>query len=151
MNNFFKIIDDVQSTLIAEPFINKVTYGGIDDVDLKKITIFPLAHMIFESMDIQTRRIGINVSILLMDIIDFSKNTVSDDIRGNNNELDVLNNMLNIAARLQAMIARTDSLNKDYELEGSFSAEPFVERFENNLGGISIDFTINMKNDMTKC
>jgi hypothetical protein len=59
--------------------------------------------------------------------------------------------MLNIAARLQAMIARTDSLNKDYELEGSFSAEPFVERFENNLGGISIDFTINMKNDMTKC
>tara|TARA_R100000329_G_scaffold114636_1_gene94136 strand:+ start:13278 stop:13733 length:456 start_codon:yes stop_codon:yes gene_type:complete len=151
MNNFFKIIDDVQSTLIAEPFINKVTYGGIDDVDLKKITIFPLAHMIIESMDIQTRRIGINVSILLMDIIDFSKNTVSDDIRGNNNELDVLNNMLNIAARLQAMIARTDSLNKDYELEGSFSAEPFVERFENNLGGISIDFTINMKNDMTKC
>ena len=76
MNNFFKIIDDVQSTLIAEPFINKVTYGGIDDVDLKKITIFPLAHMIIESMDIQTRRIGINVSILLMDIIDFSKNTV---------------------------------------------------------------------------
>ena len=151
MNNFFKIIDDVQSTLIAEPFINKVTYGGIDDVDLKKITIFPLAHMIIESMDIQTRRIGINVSILLMVIIDFSKNTVSDDIRGNNNELDVLNNMLNIAARLQAMIARTDSLNKDYELEGSFSAEPFVERFENNLGGISIDFTINMKNDMTKC
>ena len=151
MNNFFKIIDDVQSTLIAEPFINKVTYGGIDDVDPKKITIFPLAHMIIESMDIQTRRIGINVSILLMDIIDFSKNTVSDDIRGNNNELDVLNNMLNIAARLQAMIARTDSLNKDYELEGSFSAEPFVERFENNLGGISIDFTINMKNDMTKC
>ena len=37
MNSYFKIIDDVKTALIAEPFINNVSTGDIYDVDLKKI------------------------------------------------------------------------------------------------------------------
>ena len=42
MNNYFKVIDDLQAAAIAEPFINTVTQGDITDVDLNKNTIFPL-------------------------------------------------------------------------------------------------------------
>ncbi len=151
MNTYFKVIEDIKTALTAEPFINKVSQGDIYEIDLNKKTIFPLAHIIIESIDIQTNRISLSVSILLMDILDISKASTTDLIRKNNNELDAINNMLNVAARLQALLARHDNYHTDYELEGSFACSPFKERFENNLAGVSVDFTINMENDMTKC
>lgn len=151
MNTYFKIIDDIKTALSAEPFINKVSQGDIYEIDLNKKTIFPLAHIIIESIDIQTNRISLSVSILLMDIVDISKDSTTNLIRKNNNELDAINNMLNVSARLQALLARHNNYHADYELDSSFSCSPFKERFENNLAGISVDFTINMANDMTKC
>ncbi len=151
MNTYFKVIEDIKTALSAEPFINKVSQGDIYEVDLSKKTLFPLAHLIIESIDIQTNRIQLSLSLLLMDIVDLSKEASIDLIRGNDNELDAINNMVNVAARLQAVLAKTDTYNSNYELEGSFSCTPFKERFENNLAGVSADFTINLANDMTKC
>ena len=151
MNTYFKVIEDIKTALTAEPFINKVSQGDIYEVDLSKKTLFPLAHLIIESIDIQTNRIQLSLSLLLMDIVDLSKESSTDLIRGNDNELDAINNMVNVAARLQAVLAKTDTYNSSYELEGSFSCTPFKERFENNLAGVSADFTINLANDMTKC
>jgi hypothetical protein len=151
MNTYFKVIEDIKTALSAEPFINKVSQGDIYEVDLSKKTLFPLAHLIIESIDIQTNRIQLSLSLLLMDIVDFSKESSTDLIRKNDNELDAINNMINVAARLQAVLARTETYNADYELEGSFACTPFKERFENNLAGVTADFTINLKNDMTKC
>lgn len=151
MNTYFKVIEDIKTALSSEPFINKVSQGDIYEVDLSKKTLFPLAHLIIESIDIQTNRIQLSLSLLLMDIVDLSKESSTDLIRGNDNELDAINNMVNVAARLQAVLAKTDTYNASYELEGSFSCTPFKERFENNLAGVSADFTINLANDMTKC
>ena len=151
MNTYFKVIDDIKASLIAEPFCNTVTQGDIHDVDLNKITIFPLAHIVIENIDIQTNQISLGMSILFMDIVDFSKDSVTDSTRGNDNEMDVINNMINVAARLQALIARSSNYNGSYELQGSFACTPFKERFENNLAGITCDFTVNLHNDMTKC
>jgi len=151
MNTYFKVIDDIKASLIAEPFCNTVTQGDIYEVDLNKITIFPLAHIMIESIDIQTNQISLGISILFMDIVDFSKDSVVDSLRGNDNEMDVINNMLNLAARLQAVMSRSNSYSGTYELAGSFSCTPFKERFENNLSGLSCDFTVNLSNNMTKC
>jgi len=151
MNTYFKVIQDIKTALSAEPFINKVSQGDIYEVDLSKKTLFPLAHLIIDKIDIQTNRIQLSLSLLLMDIVDLSKESSSDLIRGNDNELDAINNMVNVAARLQAVLAKTDTYNANYELEGLFTCTPFKERFENNLAGVSADFTINLSNDMTKC
>ena len=151
MNSYFKIIDDVKTALIAEPFINNVSTGDIYDVDLKKITIFPLAHIIVDTIDIDTNVITMTFNILLMDIVDFNKEDSTDEIRGNNNELDVINNMMNVAARLQALLKRSSTYRETYELTSSFNCSPFEERFENNLAGLALDFTIQMENSMTSC
>ena len=151
MNSYFKIIDDVKTALIAEPIINNVSTGDIYDVDLKKITIFPLAHIIVDTIDIDTNVITMTVNILLMDIVDFNKEDSTDEIRGNNNELDVINNMMNVAARLQALLKRSSTYRETYELTSSFNCSPFEERFENNLAGLALDFTIQMENSMTSC
>ena len=151
MNSYFKIIDDVKTALIADPFINNVSTGDIYYFDLKKITIFPLAHIIVDTIDIDTNVITMTVNILLMDIVDFNKEDSTDEIRGNNNELDVINNMMNVAARLQALLKRSSTYRETYELTSSFNCSPFEERFENNLAGLALDFTIQMENSMTSC
>ena len=83
--------------------------------------------------------------------IDFSKDNPSSDIRGNNNEMDTLNTQLNVASRLQATILRNSNIRDTYQLEGPFSCEPFTERFEANLSGWSVTFSISMNNSMTSC
>ena len=41
MKGFYDLTDKIKDTLQAEPFVNTVTYGSLDDVDLNKQTIFP--------------------------------------------------------------------------------------------------------------
>jgi hypothetical protein len=151
MNTYFEIIDDLQEIAIAEPFVNTVTQGDITDVDLNKSTIFPLCHLSVTNASISSNLVTLDVSVILMDIIDFSKDNPSSDIRGNNNEMDTLNTQLNVASRLQATILRNSNIRDTYQLEGPFSCEPFTERFEANLSGWSVTFSISMNNSMTSC
>ena len=46
MKGFYNVTDKLKDTLLAEPFVNTVTFGSLDDVDLNKQTIFPLSHII---------------------------------------------------------------------------------------------------------
>lgn len=144
MNTFYKIIDDIKEILGDEPTIKAVTYGNIDDVDLTKAALFPIAHSMPGNATIADRIISINMTIILMDIVDYSKT-------GDDNEQDVLNRLLAIAARFDAELKRKTAYRHDYELQGTINCEPFVERFENNLAGWTLTFTVAMKNDMTSC
>jgi len=144
MNTFYKLIDDMKSILEDEPGINSVTYGSIDDVDLDKFSLFPMAHTMPGNASIQDRVIIMNLSIILMDIVDVKKD-------GIDNEQDVLNHMLAVAARFDAEIKRKEIHRNEYELQGSIDCEPFVERFENSLAGYTLTFSVAMKNQMTSC
>ena len=47
---FYLITDKLRDELIADDTINTVTYGDITQVDLSKQTIFPLAHVMINSV-----------------------------------------------------------------------------------------------------
>ena len=96
MNNYFKVIDDLTAAAIAEPFINSVSQGDITQIDLNKSTIYPLCHLSINNVTLTPNINTLDISIILMDIVDFSKKPDSSDIRGNNNEMDVLNTMLTV-------------------------------------------------------
>ncbi len=151
MNNYFKIIDDLQAAAIAEPFVNTVTQGDITNIDLNKNTIYPLCHLTINNVTLTSNISTADVSIILMDIVDFSKEASSSDIRGNNNELDVLNTQLAVAGRLQAELLRLDTYYMDYQIDSPFNCEPFTDRFENNVAGWAVSFSITMANPSTKC
>ena len=139
MNNYFKVIDDLQAAAIAEPFVNTVTQGDITEVDLNKNTIFPLCHITINNVTLTSNICTADISIILM------------DIRGNNNEMDVLNTQLAVAGRLQAELLRLDTYYKDYQVDSPFTCEPFTDRFENNVAGWAVSFSITMANPSTKC
>ena len=151
MKAFYELTDKIKDTLIAEPFVNTVTFGSLDDVDLNKSTIFPLSHIIVNTATVHSNFITFNISVLSMDVVDESKKETTDDFIGNDNEQDVLNTQLAIQNRLIALLQRGTLYQEKYQVEGSVTCEPFIDRFENKLAGWASTLDILIQNDMTVC
>ena len=151
MTGFYNITDKIKDTLAAEPFVNTVTYGSLDDVDLNKQTIFALSHLIVNNCNVANNTLTFNISVLSMDVVDESKAEVEDDFVGNDNEQDVLNTQLAVLNRLIAILQRGDVYTDKYQVVGAVGCEPFVDRFENKLAGWVATFDVVVENDMTIC
>ena len=151
MSTFYEITQAIKNQLQEDAFVNTVTTGDIFKVDLNKQTIFPLSHIIVNSVSYQGNVLNYNISILSMDIVDESKQETTDIFIGNDNEQDVLNTQLAVANRFLEVLNR-GSLGEDYELvNNTASIEFFTERFENKIAGVTYTFDIAIQNSMTKC
>jgi len=151
MTGFYNVTKIIKDALNAEPFVNTVSYGSLDDVDLNKQTIFPLSHIIVNNCNVVSNTMTFNISILAMDIVDESKDEVTDIFVGNDNEQDVLNTQLEVLNRVVALLQRGDLYTDLFQIEGTVGCEPFVDRFENKLAGWAATFDVLVKNDMTIC
>ena len=151
MKGFYNLTDKLKNALLAEPFVNTVTFGSLDDVDLNKQTIFPLSHIIVNNTTVGSKTLTFNVSILAMDIVDISKEATTDIFVGNDNEQDVLNTQLALLTRIINTLQRGDLYTELYQVEGDVNCEPFVDRFENKLAGWAATFDVLVQNDMTIC
>jgi hypothetical protein len=151
MKGFYNVTQKIKDTLSAEPFVNTVTFGSIDDVDLDKQTMFPLCHIITNNCVVSDNILTFNISILAMDIVDINKEEVADIFVGNDNEQDVLNTQLATLNRLITVLRRGDVYTDKYQIEADVTCEPFVDRFENKLAGWTATFDVIVENDMTVC
>lgn len=149
-SHYYEITQAIKDQLKEDLFVNTVTIGDIFKVDLNKLTIFPLSHIIINSATYQGSTWNYNVSILCMDIVDESKSLTTDIFLGNDNEQDVLNTQLMVANRFLEVLRR-GKFGDDYELINTPSVEFFTERFENKIAGITLTFDIVIANKMTKC
>lgn len=151
MKGFYNVTNKIKTKLQEEPFVNTVSFGSIDDVDLDKQTIFPLAHVIVNNATVGTKTTTFNISILAMDIVDISNAEVTDKYVGNDNEQDVLNTQLALLTRVLNDLQRGDLYTEKYQIETDVTCEPFVDRFENKLAGWTATFDVVIQNDMTIC
>lgn len=151
MTGFYNVTKKIKDALAAEPFVNTVSYGSLDDIDLDKQTIFPLSHIIVNNCNVSLSTMTFNISILAMDIVDESKDETTDIFVGNDNEQDVLNTQLEVLNRVVAILQRGDLYTDLFQIEGSVGCEPFVDRFENKLAGWVATFDVLVQNEMTVC
>ncbi len=151
MKGFYNLTDTLKDALNEDVFVNTVTYGDIFKVDLKKQTIFPLSHFIVNNGTYNGNIWTFNVSLICMDIVDYSKENDQDDFVGNDNEQDVLNTQLAVVNRLLERLRRGDLRDNLYQLNGSPSVEAFTDRFDNLLAGWTVTFDVDIVNDMTIC
>ena len=151
MKGFYNVTDKIKTLLEAEPFVNTVTFGSIDDVDLDKQSIFPLSHVIVNNAVVGTKTTSFSISILAMDLVDMSNDEVTDVFVGNDNEQDVLNTQLALLTRVINELQRGDSYTDKYQVQADVTCEPFVDRFENKLAGWTATFDVTVINDMTVC
>jgi len=151
MTEFYDIITDLKTALIAQPFVNTVTTGGLEDVDLNKKTIFPLSHIIVNSAVPKSNTVSFNISIIAMDIVDESKETTTNIFVGNDNEQDVLNTQFQVLNQVYQQMLHGQLFSELIQIIGDPNCEPFTDRFENKLAGWTMTFDVEIPNEMTIC
>ena len=145
---FYRVTQTIKDELVSNVNVNTVTYGDITRIDLSKQTIFPLSHIMVNNVTQQERVLIFNLTVFNMDIVDYSKEATTDIFLDNDNEQDVLNTQLAVANRMIEKL-RSGTLYLDkYQLDGSASCEPFMDRFENQIEGWATTFTILVQNDI---
>ena len=151
VRGFYLLTQAIKNQLLSDVNVNTVTEGDLFDVDLSKQSIFPLSHLIINTVTAQESVLRFNISILAMDIVDESKEPTTDIFIGNNNEQDVLNTQLAVLNKLVQVLRRGDLYNDKYQLTGDANLEPFVDRFENKVAGWTATFDVFVNNDIEIC
>ena len=88
---FYLVVSTIKDELLNNPSIKSVTFGDITDIDLQKQTIFPLAHMIIDSVSHVGKTMQFSFTVLTMEQVDTTKTYVNDLFLGNSNTHDILN------------------------------------------------------------
>ena len=125
---YFDLINRLKDHLDNDPIVTTTTQGDILDLDLSKATLFPLAHIVINNVTIGSQTTSYNVSIIGLDIVDFSKDA-STGFEGNDNELYILNTQLEVMKRICAVMSRGDMYRDGFECEAEPTAEPLTDRF----------------------
>jgi|TARA_R110002012_G_scaffold78857_1_gene200835 hypothetical protein len=151
IRGFYQLTETIKNELLNNVDVNTVTTGTLSNVNLQKQDIFPLSHIIVNSVTDSEQTLSFSLSILAMDIVSRSKLETTDIFEGNNNEQDVLNTQLAVLNKL-IMVLRKGDLHRDqYQLIGDPTCEPFYDRFENELAGWTADLEVVIYNDITIC
>lgn len=150
IRGYYQLTSTIEKELKSQ-FTNTITIGDISSVNLNKQDIFPLAHIIVNSVTAEENVLRFNISILACDVVDQSKDITTDRFTGNDNEQDILNTQLWVLNRLVQRL-RMGTLHQDmYQLEGNPNLTPFHDRFENQLAGWSATMDILIYNDIYIC
>ncbi len=135
IRGFYQLTETIKEQLLEDKNINTVTTGDITDVNLNKQDIFPMGHIIVNSVVDQEQVLRFNITVLAMDIVDQSKELPIDRFKGNANEQDILNTQLSVLNKLIQKLRMGDLYRDMYQLQSDHKLEPFYDRFENKLGG----------------
>tara|TARA_R100001510_G_C7635202_1_gene193479 strand:+ start:176 stop:646 length:471 start_codon:yes stop_codon:yes gene_type:complete len=151
VRGFYLITTTIRDNLLNDENVNTVTTGDITKVDLSKQTIYPLSHIIINTVTQEEQILRFNISVICMDIVDQSKDETTDIFFGNNNEHDILNTQLAVANKLIELLRSGTLYTNKYQLDGVVSCEPFYDRFENEVAGWVATMDILIDNDINIC
>lgn len=143
--SFLKVVETIREELDSSPFINEVSYGSLFELDLDKQTIFPLAHVSIDNVIHNYETQIYSVNLLIMDIVDISKESNIDNIYGNDNTMYIWNTLLPVITNV---LKRFQDNTYNFQLGGVPNIEPFKDRFDNLLAGWSVQFNIEVANEI---
>lgn len=151
IRGYYQLTNTIKDKLLEDQSINTVTTGDLSDINLGKQDMFPLAHIIVNSVVVGEQTLTFNVSVLACDMVNMNKAQTVDRFTTNDNMQDVLNTQLGVLNKLIQLLRRGSLHTEQYQLQGDPTLEPFYDRFENQLAGFSATMDITIYNDITIC
>jgi|TARA_R100001460_G_scaffold105183_5_gene151534 hypothetical protein len=151
VRGFYQLTEKIKETLLQDKNVNTVTTGNISDVNLNKQDIFPLSHIIVNSVTDEEQVLRFNISVLSMDIVNQSKTLTVDRFQGNTNDQDILNTQLAVLNKLIQKLRMGDLHTNMYQLDSVPNLVPFYDRFENQLAGWTANMDVLIYNDIYIC
>ena len=151
MKGFYSVTEKIKEQLLNDANVNNVTFGDITKVALNKQIMYPLSHIMVNSVSNEDSILRFSMSVLAMDIVNESKDETVDIFIGNNNEQDVLNTQLAVLNKLVQVLRGGDLYQSLYQLDGTPSFEPFYDRFEDEVAGWALTFDVIIPNEINIC
>ena len=152
MTHVYDILEIIKDELLASTSVNTVTYGDLSEVDLDKTTIFPLSHMLIDSANYKEITVVFNINLLCADIVDYNTKKANHELfYGNDNLQDVMNTQFQVINSLIMKLMRGDLFEMNYQVTTQPTAEPFKERFGNELAGWGVNISIEVPNGISIC
>jgi hypothetical protein len=150
VQSLYRLINFIVDELQSNPFCNKVTHGTMTEVDLAKMTTFPLANIVMENVTHNDQSLSFQITITNVDIVEVSKELPANDIFGNDNLIYVWTNQLYVINRLVSRIKRSDFF-EEFELIGDPQSDFINKEMENMLAGFQTTLTISLNNNINRC
>ena len=147
----YRVIEAMKAELESNPFCNKVTLGELTELDLAKMTMFPLANITMDNVTHSENSLTFQLTIVNVDIVDISKDEIQDNIYGNDNLIYIWTNQLYVINRLVARLRQSTLAIDTMELEGDPQSEFINKEFENMLAGFTTTINLTVPNDINKC
>lgn len=148
MRAVYEVLDKIKSKLEASPNIQTVSFGDLFEINLNKTDIFPIAHINMGDVSFEEYKLVLNFNILFLDIVDDNRDPdMTDDFYGNNNLQDILNTLLAEANVLVSDLRRGQGYEDLFQVDTDLTASPFLDRFENQLAGWSLNINISFPNN----
>lgn len=141
---YHKIIDFLQSVQQASPRLNSFGHGDIvyfSQTITGGTAVYPYMFVTPQSISYYENTTQYQISIIFADI-------VNTDL---SNEIDVVSDMSLEARNLLSQIWRGSLFNDIANVELPSLAVPFFEKMNDHIGGVSLDMTITVMEDMNAC
>lgn len=153
MKNVYNILDAIEQHFkVEEKNINSVKFGVFSEADIRKTTLFPLAHFSINSIKYNGTTIDFNLNIMVLDVVDENKD-YDGSFAGATNLQDVLNTQSMVINKLVESLRSTRGKlsEQQFVLNNDPQAEYLYEEFENKLAGWGVNIEISTPNDITIC
>ena len=151
MKGYYDLTKALHNFLITDVLVNQVTKGSLDKITNAKKDMYPLAHVMIDSGAFESNTIRFQVVLIVMDILDYTKENLTDLYYGNNNEDDIHNQTIMICQRVFEDMRR-GQMNEEYSIESDTATfDLFTDKFTDDVAGCTMTFDVIMRNDMTIC
>jgi hypothetical protein len=138
--NYFKALGD------ADTFVNTITQGDFDKIDLDKGQLHPLLHIQINNGSFPSESVVVfNVQIGCFDNRDINKEIVEDRFWKQDNEVDNLNETMAVLNRLYFKMLQ-DFTDENISVTQTATLEQVTEWNQNLIDGWLMTFTIELPN-----
>lgn len=146
MNHYTELLYYIKQLADSDEFVNTVTQGTFDKIDLDKGNLFPLVHISINQAQFSNgSTVSFNVQLGCLNIRDINKEIVADKFWKQDNEVDNLNETLAVLNRMWLKMY-VDFEDNNITSSENPTLEPQIETRHNILDGWIMDFTIEMPN-----
>jgi len=148
MVTYYNYLQLFNNVLLAHPNVASFRVDEVEPLDVHKAGVYPLAHLVTETMGLIEGRMTYTFTLLVLDRVgDIAKegsgknNKLFNDWRGVSNVVDVINSAQGVVTDVFGYLKRNPQVAQ-FEIEDEVIISPVVEQGPNILAGVSAQFTI---------
>ena len=140
----YKIFEEIGS---SHKQINTTTIGDIFEVDLVETT-YPLFHVATDTVNFEQHTLTYSFQLIVMDLVSKDESNERDVL---SDTLETIGDIISVLKNQTGNFERIRDFQTEVALSPSISCEPFTERFDNEVSGLTARVSIEVEFNASQC